>query len=110
LGKNWILLIKTGLTGAGKVWDDTGHEYQESLTRTIQITETQYQSLMDGIAIAKVDPPFYSILGGAQCTTWARMYVELNHPSNISSRDLCINRNNHQKSTFHHLNNQKDKK
>jgi hypothetical protein len=47
-----------------QVWDDTGHEYQESLTRTIQITETQYQSLMDGIAIAKVDPPFYSILGG----------------------------------------------
>jgi len=63
--------VETGLTGAGKVWDNTSHPYNESLTRTIQITEAQYQSLMDGIDIAKVDPPFYSILGGAQCTTWA---------------------------------------
>jgi hypothetical protein len=29
------------------------------------------------------------------------IYIKFN--SNISSRDLCINRNNHQKSTFHPL-------
>ncbi|VVM19441.1 hypothetical protein BSPWISOXPB_9732 [uncultured Gammaproteobacteria bacterium] len=83
--------IKTGLTGVGKVWDDTGHEHQALLARTIQITETQYQSLMDGIAISKVDPPFYSILGGAQCTTWA---MEQLNDAGIIRSDVSVGASN----------------
>ena len=57
--------------GPGQVKIETDHKYHESLTRTIQITDTQYQTLMENIEVDKNTPPKYDIRGGAQCTTWA---------------------------------------
>ncbi|VVM26331.1 hypothetical protein BSPWISOXPB_785 [uncultured Gammaproteobacteria bacterium] len=46
---------------------------------------------MDGIAISKVDPPFYSILGGAQCTTWA---MEQLNDAGIIRSDVSVGASN----------------
>jgi hypothetical protein len=62
--------IDIGLIDNGKI-DRDFHEYNKSLTKTINITDQQYNSLMDFITQSEVNPPSYNLLSGAQCTVWA---------------------------------------
>ena len=70
-GKNYgFAPIETGLTGNGKI-DIKDHEYNPDLTYTIQITDEQYNDLMNDIQVDIENPPFYNLPEGAQCTVWA---------------------------------------
>jgi len=59
------------LFGRGHVYYNTDHEWQET-SGTMNITDGQYNALMDYINRTTVDPPVYDITGtlGEQCTMW----------------------------------------
>lgn len=65
------------LFGPGNVYDDTNHEYQIS-TDPMDITDQQFQDLMDHINDSRNNPPYYSVPGdwvppdnNQNCSTWA---------------------------------------
>lgn len=59
----------SGLNGSGDVRDDRDSESNAS-SGPMQISEAQYNLLMDYIQRTDANPPPYSILFGSQCTSW----------------------------------------
>ena len=43
------------MIGAGKIWDDTRHEYNQLATLSIDITNEQYERLVDNIGTGDTD-------------------------------------------------------
>jgi Ca2+-binding RTX toxin-like protein len=58
------------LMGAGKIYDDTYHEYT-STTGKIPLLESDYIRLMEYIRRTELNPPDYYLPFGSQCANWA---------------------------------------
>lgn len=64
---------KTGLAGKGQIKNEINkdgklHEFQYS--KDIEITDEQYAKLVDRIEADKLNPPFYDLPAGSQCSVW----------------------------------------
>lgn len=62
-------LVPNSISGPGKIQDDATHLWNVS-SGTVEITQAQYWSLMDYIAVTTTTPPDYSAFQGSQCSTW----------------------------------------
>lgn len=60
---------KPGLWGEGVVKDDSGHEYQHAYE--MDISQKQYEDLIENISKSAANPEKYNIFHGTQCTVWA---------------------------------------
>jgi len=58
------------LTGDGKIYDDTNHEYSQT-TGKIPLDADSYGKLMDFIQKSTENPPPYYLPYGSQCANWA---------------------------------------
>jgi len=57
------------MNGPGKIYDDFRHEYSMTSGK-LEITQQQYESLMDYVERSTQNPPPYALWFGSQCATW----------------------------------------
>lgn len=75
------------LTGDGKIYDDTNHEYNAT-TGKLDLSDAEYSRLMDFINRSEQNPPPYYLPFGSQCANWAvKALVEAGIPA-IASPNL----------------------
>ena len=65
---------RTGLLGSGFVGDNSTHEYQHSYE--IEISQEQYDNLDNAIKKSEMEPPYYNLPLGIQCTAWAMSMLQ----------------------------------
>ncbi|QRR33346.1 hypothetical protein JNX00_17100 [Hydrogenophaga sp. YM1] len=69
-GYGFAPAVSGQLTGEGKIFDDTAHEYS-STTGKIPIDAEGYLRLMEYVEKSTNNPPDYYLPYGAQCSNWA---------------------------------------
>ena len=60
---------ETAVFGPGQVVDNSKHPW-DATTGKIEITEAQYQKLMDYVERTSITPPVYDAIGGTDCSTY----------------------------------------